>query len=442
VQFDLSPRAAPESLQPFTFHGNPTGSRRDPTGDKDLHASRLKRKASSKASKISSEAGGSKDPSETTQVLPALVVDGFTLHFALEHMPEEFLSLAAMCRSVVCCRMSPLQKAEIVKLVKNHLKKIVLSIGDGANDVNMIQVAHVGVGIVGKEGTQAARAADFAIGEFRLLQRLLCIHGRFNYVRTTKMIQWFFYKNLAFTFGQFFFSFCSGWYGTTLHDGWILSLYNVLWTSMPPMAFGIFERDLRQRIITNHPELYREYQDNLLFNPISALSWFASAFWVSSVCFFSSFMLFYNTNVLHSLGFTDDLALFSIYNSSSVIIAVNLRAALETNFWTVYHHISIWGSIAVYLSFLCLYSSLLSIEPEVFGIFYEAALTPAFWLYLVLAVTLSLLPDFCIKHIRRRFAPADWQLLQEMYHYKVFWAKPKPAQPLSDKLTRHLSMTT
>ncbi|CAG8793088.1 13715_t:CDS:2, partial [Acaulospora morrowiae] len=98
----------------------------------------------------------------------ALIIDGHTLGFALEKdLEKSFLELATMCKAVVCCRVSPLQKALVVKLVKRHLKAILLAIGDGANDVSMIQAAHVGVGISGLEGMQAARSADVAISQFR-----------------------------------------------------------------------------------------------------------------------------------------------------------------------------------------------------------------------------------------------------------------------------------
>ncbi|KAJ6164139.1 hypothetical protein N7470_002811 [Penicillium chermesinum] len=112
----------------------------------------------------------------------ALIIDGKSLTYALEKdMEKLFLDLAVLCKAVVCCRVSPLQKALVVKLVKRHLKSLLLAIGDGANDVSMIQAAHVGVGISGMEGLQAARSADVAIGQFRFLRKLLLVHGSWAY---------------------------------------------------------------------------------------------------------------------------------------------------------------------------------------------------------------------------------------------------------------------
>jgi phospholipid-transporting ATPase len=137
----------------------------------------------------------------------ALVIDGKSLTFALEKdMERLFLDLALMCKAVICCRVSPLQKALVVKLVKRHLKKLLLAIGDGANDVSMIQAAHVGVGISGVEGLQAARSADVSIAQFRYLRKLLLVHGAWSYQRISKVILYSFYKNVVMFMTQFWVS--------------------------------------------------------------------------------------------------------------------------------------------------------------------------------------------------------------------------------------------
>jgi len=123
-----------------------------------------------------------------------IIADGKSLTYALEKdINKQFLELAIMCKAVVCCRVSPLQKALVVKLVKKNEKALLLAIGDGANDVSMIQAAHVGVGISGKEGLQAARSADVAISQFRFLKKLLLVHGAWSYQRLSKLIlcSWF-----------------------------------------------------------------------------------------------------------------------------------------------------------------------------------------------------------------------------------------------------------
>jgi phospholipid-translocating ATPase len=128
----------------------------------------------------------------------ALVIDGKTLTFILDpksNLTIPFLELTRYCSSVLCCRSTPLQKAFLVKVVKEELKMSTLAIGDGANDVSMIQMADVGVGICGQEGMQAVMASDFAIAKFKILEKLLLIHGHLNYDRLAKLIIYFFYKN-------------------------------------------------------------------------------------------------------------------------------------------------------------------------------------------------------------------------------------------------------
>jgi phospholipid-transporting ATPase len=137
----------------------------------------------------------------------ALIIDGKSLTYALEKdLEKNFLDLAVMCKAVICCRVSPLQKALVVKLVKRHKKAILLAIGDGANDVSMIQAAHIGIGISGMEGLQAARSADIAIGQFRYLRKLLLVHGAWSYQRVSKVILYSFYKNITLYMTQFWVS--------------------------------------------------------------------------------------------------------------------------------------------------------------------------------------------------------------------------------------------
>lgn len=140
----------------------------------------------------------------------ALVIDGTTLKYALEAATKDkVLSLGMQCASVICCRVSPKQKAQVVNLVKKGLKVMTLAIGDGANDVSMIQEANIGIGISGVEGRQAVMASDYAIAQFRFLRKLLLVHGRWSYLRTAEMIMGFFFKNVVWTFVLFWYQiFC------------------------------------------------------------------------------------------------------------------------------------------------------------------------------------------------------------------------------------------
>ena len=167
-----------------------------------------------------------KGASEVEVSNASLVVDGPSLTFALdEELKPDFIDLLKRCRSVICCRVSPIQKAEVVGLVKQSNKAdITLAIGDGANDVAMIQKAHIGVGISGNEGLQAANSSDFAIAQFRFLQRLLFVHGAWFYVRNSKVIVYSFYKNICLYIIELWFAIYSYWTGQVLFERWSIGM--------------------------------------------------------------------------------------------------------------------------------------------------------------------------------------------------------------------------
>ena len=188
----------------------------------------------------------------------ALVIDGHALGFVLDepYSRELLLRVAVHCRAVVCCRVSPLQKALIVRLVRDGLKGITLAIGDGANDVSMIQAAHVGVGVAGEEGLQAVNSSDYAIGQFRFLKRLVLVHGHWSYYRNSKMINLFFYKQVIHVGTLFWFQIYCAWSTTQGMDYVYLLLYTAIWTVAPVVGIGLFDRNVSDRVLMEVPELY------------------------------------------------------------------------------------------------------------------------------------------------------------------------------------------
>merc|ERR1719384_201073 len=215
-----------------------------------------------------------------------LVVDGKSLEFTLQ--PElkcDFIDLCISCKSVVACRVSPSQKAEIVQLVKDHTKAITLSIGDGANDVAMIQKAAVGVGISGNEGLQAANSADFAIAQFRYLSRLLFVHGAWNYSRISKVILYSFYKNITLYIIELWFAIYNYWSGQVIYERWTIGMYNLLFTSAPPVALGLFDRTCSAKVREKYPSLYHSSQNGEFFNIKEFWKWIWLAIYHSTLLF-------------------------------------------------------------------------------------------------------------------------------------------------------------
>ncbi|TRY82760.1 hypothetical protein DNTS_020637 [Danionella cerebrum] len=258
-----------------------------------------------------------KSKSHTPQVLPssllesvsgefALVISGHSLAHALEaDMEQEFLETACACRAVICCRVTPLQKAQVVELVKHHKNAVTLAIGDGANDVSMIKTAHIGVGISGQEGIQAVLASDYSFSQFRFLQRLLLVHGRWSYLRMCRFLCYFFYKNFAFTMVHFWFGFFCGFSAQTVYDQYFITLYNIVYTSLPVLAMGIFDQDVPEQRSVEYPKLYEPGQLNLLFNKREFFICIAQGIYTSVVLFFIPYgVLFHATqsNGFHFFG--------------------------------------------------------------------------------------------------------------------------------------------
>ena len=173
-----------------------------------------------------------------------LIVSGEALPTIMNNstLKELFLSLVTGCKSVISFRMSPKQKADLVNFMKqSRPDKIVLAVGDGANDVAMITQAHIGVGISGVEGRQAVSASDYSVSEFQKLSPLILAHGRECYRRNSYAMSYTFYKNIVFCLPQFYFGWVSGWSGQTTNDALLTQVYNLFFTSWPIIIFAAMD---------------------------------------------------------------------------------------------------------------------------------------------------------------------------------------------------------
>ncbi|XP_041374106.1 phospholipid-transporting ATPase ID-like isoform X1 [Gigantopelta aegis] len=321
----------------------------------------------------------------------ALVVNGHSLAYALNPELEGLLvKLSSSCKSVICCRVTPLQKALVVDLIKKHKKSITLAIGDGANDVSMIKTAHIGVGISGQEGMQAVLASDYAIAQFKYLERLLLVHGRWSYFRMCKFLRYFFYKNFAFTLCHFWYAFFCGFSAQTLYDPYFISLYNVFYTSLPVLVLGIFDQDVDEDHSLRYPKLYMPGLRDELFNKKKFLLSVGEGIISSLILFFIPYWTFIYAAGSSGMG-EDDQQSFGTFVATILVISVNLRCALDTSYWTGFNHFVIWGSIIYYFCFiLAFYSN--GIHYTYIGVAFAVFSSPSFWLCLLLTCTILIVP--------------------------------------------------
>lgn len=344
-----------------------------------------------------------------------LVIQGELLHTVLEddEIAKGFLELAKMCKSVVCCRVSPLQKAQIVLLVKESVQgSITLSIGDGANDVSMIQSAHVGIGISGLEGQQAARASDYSIAQFKFLKRLLLVHGRWSYRRISRLILYSFYKNITLYMTQLWFCFFNCFSGYSLTDQWALALYNVWFTAFPIMFVAVLDRDIdEKRILSTQqfPELYRDGLTNRLFNTKGFWQYIVNAMVHSAISFFVPLVCLFHGDA--------DVTTLGVTSYSTVLFVVTGKVALETLSWTWLNVFIITLSLFVWYAFLLVYTNLfrwaqVSDFANWYGVAANSLTNPVYWLLLLLAITAATLRDFVWKYVRRNFRPELSHVIQ------------------------------
>jgi len=191
---------------------------------------------------------------------------------------------------VLVCRVSPQQKADVVTMIKERLpSKSTLAIGDGANDVSMITAAHIGVGISGLEGQQAARASDYAIAQFKFLKNLLFVHGREAYRRNSYLIAYMFYKNVIYVIPILAFGFVSSFSATVVYNMWLYQLYNVVFTALPVIWFSVFDWEHDKQYFLDNYRTYRIGLDDVYFSSSEFWRWFFYAVWqgilLLAICF-------------------------------------------------------------------------------------------------------------------------------------------------------------
>uniref|UniRef100_A0A8C1LA12 Phospholipid-transporting ATPase n=1 Tax=Cyprinus carpio TaxID=7962 RepID=A0A8C1LA12_CYPCA len=316
----------------------------------------------------------------------ALIIDGKTLKYALTFGARQyFLDLALSCKAVICCRVSPLQKSEVVEMVKKQVKVITLAIGDGANDVGMIQTAHVGVGISGNEGLQAANSSDYSIAQFKYLKNLLLVHGAWNYNRVAKCILYCFYKNIVLYIIEIWFAFVNGFSGQILFERWCIGLYNVLFTALPPLTLGIFERSCRKENMLKYPELYKTSQNAMGFNTKVFWAHCLNGLFHSVILFWFPLKAFQHDTVFGN-GKTPDYLLLG-----NMVYTVSAFRSSDPH---KFSHIAIWGSIGLWVVFFGIYSSLwplIPLAPDMSGEADMMFSSGVFWMGLIFIPITSLI---------------------------------------------------
>uniref|UniRef100_A0A8B9U5N8 Phospholipid-transporting ATPase n=1 Tax=Anas zonorhyncha TaxID=75864 RepID=A0A8B9U5N8_9AVES len=346
-------------------------------------------------------------PSSSVLSSLGLVIDGRTLAYALEPtLEDKFLALAKRCRSVLCCRSTPLQKSMVVKLVRDKLKAMTLAIGDGANDVSMIQVADVGVGISGQEGMQAVMASDFAIPRFRHLEKLLLVHGHWCYSRLANMVLYFFYKNAMFVALLFWYQFYCGFSGSSMVDQWYLIFFNLFFSSLPQLITGVLDKDVPAEMLIAVPQLYKSGQNMEEYQPHMFWMNMIDAMYQSLVCFFIPYFTYYDSEV--------DIFSWGTPITTIALFTIILHLAIETKTW----HIVILFLIILLFFFVALvYNASCPVchpPSNPYWTMERLMGDPMFYFTCIISPVVALLPRFLYRTLQGTLFPTQLQLGRQL----------------------------
>ncbi|KAI0513283.1 phospholipid-translocating P-type ATPase [Xylaria bambusicola] len=356
-----------------------------------------------------------------------LVIDGHTLSIVEKDKTLEamFFDLAVLIDSVICCRASPSQKATLVRGIRvTNRSCVTLAIGDGANDIAMIQAAHVGIGISGREGLQAARAADYAIAQFRFLQRLLLVHGHWLYLRTSKYILCTFWKEWVFYIIQAQYQGFTGYSGTSLYQSWSLTAYNAAFTSLPIFFLGLCEQDLSPETLLAVPELYSFGQRDEGINLKKCIAWLVTGT-VDTVVIFLIVLFEFKFNLTGSPSNhqSHDNSLFPISSLALtiVIVLINVRILIFEM------HNKTWIPLlacALSISLWFFFSLIIDAVPQRYSrgseyhIFHaftrQFGNTLSWWSVAIIGILIVLGTNLGTTALQRVFFPTDRNLWQEI----------------------------
>ena len=340
----------------------------------------------------------------------ALVLDGPS--FAFFNMDDveqrmQLLEVGKSCRAVLACRLTPIQKQQLVSLVKtdSQPRAICLSIGDGANDVSMIREADVGVGIFGKEGRQAANNADFAIGQFKFLRRLLLVHGRWNYIRQSKVFLYCMHKNIVITLTLFWYQYFAAMSGVTIYESWVYTGFNFI-LGLPIVFFGIQDRDLSAEFVVANPEVYSTGRTNVFLRITTIGGWILNAVvFAVTLC-----LLFYYAGY-------QSFSTLGVFGLGTTVY-VGTCNALQ---WKVAYLFHQWDWIKVFLLVLSIFGGLAYfavIAVSLWEYYYEAHqlyTTGFFWLYGFFAVPFFVIfLDVLVYQLYFFIAPTKEMLYREV----------------------------
>ena len=322
----------------------------------------------------------------------ALIINGTSLEVCLQYYEHEFVELAVQCPSVVVCRCSPTQKAEVVKLIQRHTGLRTAAVGDGGNDVAMIQAADAGIGLVGKEGKQASLAADFSLTQFEHIGRLCLVHGRYSYKRSAALSQFVMHRGMIISTIQAIFSAIFYFSSVALYQGFLMVGYATVYTNFPVFSL-VLDRDISPKMALSYPELYRDLTKGRSLSYKTFFIWVLISVYQGGVLMYGAMLLF-EDELIH-------------------IVSISFTALIMTELLMVGLTVRTWHPLMLPAHLL----SILSYGASVIWMHYFdlAFITSAdFWWKVIVMTVISCLPLYILKFLQRKITPPTYSKLEEL----------------------------
>mmetsp|Transcript_31689 Transcript_31689/g.43471 ORF Transcript_31689/g.43471 Transcript_31689/m.43471 type:complete len:1213 (+) Transcript_31689:256-3894(+) len=348
----------------------------------------------------------------------ALIIDGPSLLVAMADMQprglrELLLEVSQLCKAVVACRVSPDQKRQMVHLVKTGVADVrTLAIGDGANDVAMIQEAHIGVGIKGEEGLQAVNSADYAIAQFRYLSDLTLKHGRYNYIRMSSLVCYMFYKNILMSVAQFWFNFNCAFSGQKYYTEGAIQLFNLAYTSIPILFLGFYDMDISPDTVFLNPETYLAGINNEYFKTSLFWMWILSAVMESIILSVLPLFTLQNFSVV-----TGQLSQFyepGMTCFTAIIFAANIKLFFMQSRWYWFNYLILVLTLLFFFATLFLITSVQALDSNFYQVWTRMTASGTFWLNLLMLLTIVVGKDIYVSGLERNFNFRPPHILQEL----------------------------
>ncbi|KAA6390275.1 MAG: hypothetical protein EZS28_014198 [Streblomastix strix] len=291
---------------------------------------------------------------------------------------------------------------------------VTLAVGDGANDVSMIQEANIGIGIFGAEGSQASQVSDYSISKFKYLRRLLAVHGHYNTFRLSGLIKYSLYKNSNYVIPLILFQIFSMFSMVIQYDAWFSTLFNIVFASVPIFIIAVYDKDIPDWMLENKPRIYKKYKEVSAFSPLVFIRWVLMGFYHAFVNFFIPYV-FYGRGIVNKNGTSASILEYGVWTSTSIVLSVTFIVLRKTKYLiNKLNTLFIFLSLLLYFVIMGVISLIRAFDDQFYMAFFTVFAHPQYYLSVILCLAVDLLPPLVADYISHSLFPGYRQRLMDV----------------------------